>query len=214
MLKTKLMVTGLVLLCAICLNVEAKMFKWVDDNGITHYGETIPPEYANKDTTELNKNGEVEKRTEKPTLEARRAKEKEDAKKNAEQQATIEAKRRDSALLSTFSNEKEIDEASKRNSLQVEARIDSIKTMLEIAKGDLAGHLKEKDNFINQNKPIDPTLTQDISEDQAKIDKLQTELVQSEQDLAKVHARFDSDKQRFRELKNANANGVAPTSPK
>lgn len=214
MLKTKFMAASLVLFCATCINAEAKLFKWVDDNGITHYGETIPPEYANKDATELNKNGEVEKRIEKPSPEARRAKEKDDAKKSAETQVSIEAKRRDTALLSTFSNEKEIDDASKRNSLQVEARIDSIKTLLEIAKGNLAGHLKEKEKSINQNKPIDPTLTQDISEDQSKIEKLQTELAQSEQELAKVHARFDSDKQRFRELKSANANGVAPTSSK
>jgi len=214
MLKTKLLTACLVLLGAFCVNAEAKLFKWVDDNGTTHYGETIPPEYANKDATEFNKNGEVEKRIEKPTPEARRAKEKEDAKKDVEQQATIEAKRRDTALLSTFSNEKEIDDASKRNSLQIEARIGSIKTMLEIAQGNLAGHLKEKDNYIKQNKPIDPTLMQDISEDQVKIEKLQTELTQSEKELAKVHARFDSDKQRFRELKSANANGVAPASSK
>ena len=183
------------------------MFKWVDDNGTTHYGETIPPEYANKDATELNKNGEVEKRIERPTAEARRAKEIEDAKKDAEKQATVEAKRRDNALLSTFSNEKEIDLARERGSQQVAARIGSIKIMLTSAQESLAGHNKEQANLISQNKKIPSSLTDDIAENEAKVDKLQKELAQSEQELAKVQARFDADKQRFRELKSGNATG-------
>lgn len=202
--KLKLLGVGLVICAVFSASAEAKLYKWVDDNGTTHYGETIPPEYANKDTTQLNDKGFVEKRTEKISPEVRRAKESDDAKKNSEQQASIESRRRDSALLSTYSNEKEIDEASKRSTLQVEARIDSVKTLLEIAQGNLAGHLKEKDDSLKQNKKIDPTLTQDIAEDQAKIDKLQAEQVQNEKELATVKARFEADKLRYRELKGGN----------
>ena len=203
--KIKLLGLGLFLFGAFSISAEAKLFKWVDDNGTTHYGETIPPEYANKDTTQIDDKGFEGKRVDKLTPEQKRAKADADAKKNADQQATVEAKRRDAALLSTFSNEKEIDDASKRSSLQVEARIDSVKTMLEIAQGNLAGHLKEKENFVNQNKPIDPSLTQDISEDHARIEKLQTEQVQNEKELATVKARFEADKLRYRELKAGNS---------
>ena len=61
--------------------VAAKLYKWVDDNGITHYGETIPPEYADKDRVELNKDGRVIKSDEVITPERRRAKEQEDSEK-------------------------------------------------------------------------------------------------------------------------------------
>jgi len=111
-------------------------------------------------------------------------------------------------LLSTFSNEKEIDDARKRSTLQVEARIDSVKTMLDSAQATLAGHLKEKDDLTRQNKKIDPTLTDDIAEDQAKVDKLQMEQAQNEKELATVKAKFDADKLRYRELK-----GASPTNP-
>ena len=204
MLKIKFLGLGLVLFSAFCISAEAKLFKWVDDSGTTHYGETIPPEYASKNTTPIDDKGFAGKRIDKPTPEQRRSKADADAKMKAEQQTAIETKRRDTALLSTFSNEKEIDDASKRSSLQVEARIDSIKTMLEIAQGNLAGHLKEKENLINQNKPIDPSLTQDISDDQNRITKLQTEQAQNEKELASVKARFEADKLRFRELKSGN----------
>ncbi len=208
MRKLKLLSVGLVLCSVFCANAQAKLYKWVDDNGTTHYGETIPPEYADKDATQLNDKGFVEKRIEKLTPEEKHAKQGEDAKKNAEQQATLESKRRDTALLSTFSNEKEIDDARKRSTLQVEARIDSVKTMLDSAQATLAGHLKEKDDLTRQNKKIDPTLTDDIAEDQAKVDKLQMEQAQNEKELATVKAKFDADKLRYRELK-----GASPTNP-
>jgi chromosome segregation ATPase len=199
---------GLMLCSVFCINAEAKLFKWVDDNGTTHYGETIPPEYANKDATKLNDKGFVEKRVEKLTPEEKRAKQEEEAKKNANQQTMLETKRRDTALLSTFSNEKEIDDARKRGTQQVEARIDSVKTMLDSAEATLAGHQKEKEGLIKQNKKIDPTLTEDIAEDQAKVDKLQIEQTQNEKELASVKARFDADKSRYRELKS-----TGPASP-
>ena len=208
MRKLKLLSVGLVLCSVFCANAQAKLYKWVDDNGTTHYGETIPPEYADKDATQLNDKGFVEKRIEKLTPEEKHAKQGEDAKKNAEQQATLESKRRDTALLSTFSNEKEIDDARKRSTLQVEARIDSVKTMLDSAQATLAGHLKEKDDLTRQNKKIDPTLTDDIAEDQAKVDKLQMEQAQNEKELATVKAKFDADKLRYRELK-----GASPANP-
>ena len=31
------------------LPAAAKLYKWVDDQGVTHYGETIPPPYAGHD---------------------------------------------------------------------------------------------------------------------------------------------------------------------
>jgi chromosome segregation ATPase len=206
MLKINLLGVGLVASVMFCANVEAKLYKWVDDNGTTHYGETIPPEYANKDTTQLDDKGFVEKHVEKLTPEERQAKAKDNAKKNAEQQAAVESQRKDDALLSTFSNEKEIDLARDRSVQQVEARVDSYKTLLKSAQETLAGHHKELDNFNSQNKKIPVSLTEDIAESEAKVAKLQKDLDQSEKELANIKARFESEKLRYRELKNGTAN--------
>jgi hypothetical protein len=40
---------------SLSLPADAKLFKWVDDQGVTHYGEVIPPEYANKEKDALTK---------------------------------------------------------------------------------------------------------------------------------------------------------------
>lgn len=202
MMKKNTVLSGVVVFCAVfAFNVEAKLYKWVDDNGTTHYGETIPPEYANKDATRFNDKGRIDKRIDKLTPEEQRAKAAEDAKKKVEQQAAIEAKRKDTALLSTFSNEKEIDLSRDRNSQQVEARINSINTMLKTARDSRNNHLKERTGLQQQNKPIPKSLVDDINEDDAKVAKLEKDLAQNEQELAAVKARFEADKLRYRELK-------------
>ena len=53
--KTKFLIASTVFIAAFSISAEAKLYKWVDKNGTTHYGETIPPEYADRDTKELNK---------------------------------------------------------------------------------------------------------------------------------------------------------------
>ena len=201
MFKSKWLGVSLVLCAAFCTNAEAKLFKWVDDNGTTHYGETIPPEYANKDATKFSDKGRVEQRIEKLTPEERRAREAEDAKKVTAQQATVEAKRRDSALLNTFSNENEIDLSRDRSLQQVEARINSITTMLKSAQDSLVEHQKEQDGLVKQGKKIPNSLLEDLAEAEARVTKLAKELAQNEQELASVKARFEADKQRYRELK-------------
>ena len=209
MLKANFLGVSLVLCCAFSASAEAKLYKWVDDNGTTHYGETIPPEYANKDATKLSDKGRVEQRIEKLTPEEQRAKDAEDAKKNAAKQAAIEAKRRDSALLNTFSNENEIDLSRDRSLQQVEARINSINTMLKSAQASLVEHQNEREGLVQQGKKIPKSLLDDLAESEAHLAKLKGELAQNEQELAKVKARFEADKLRYRELK-----GTASSSKK
>ncbi|HKU80279.1 MAG TPA: DUF4124 domain-containing protein, partial [Rhodanobacteraceae bacterium] len=40
-----------------------KTYKWVDENGVTHYGDTVPQEYSQREQQILNSQGvEVQKR--------------------------------------------------------------------------------------------------------------------------------------------------------
>ncbi len=77
----------------------ATLYKWVDDSGTTHYGETIPPEYADKDHEVLNKEGRVIKNEEVMTPERRRTKDLKDAKKREEAEAALEQERHDKTLI-------------------------------------------------------------------------------------------------------------------
>jgi hypothetical protein len=197
MIDSKLMV-GAAALCAamISMNAEAKLYKWVDKHGQTHYGETIPPEYANSDTKVLEKNRVIDRK------DGFDVKQQQESKIDPEvAKAAKEAKRRDEALLNTYSSEKEIDLSRQRNLLQVEARVNSFTTMLKSAKESLEGLYKEREGFTKQNRKIPQSLEEDIVEGEALVTKRQKELDTSQNEMDAVKARYDADKQRYRELK-------------
>jgi len=180
--------------------VAAKMYKWVDDKGTTHYGETIPPEYADKDRSELDKSGRVIEKKEVLTPEERRANEQADIKKRADEQAELERKRRDKALVNTYSNEQEIDLARNRNLQQIEARINSINSRIKMANNNLLAFQKEADARAKAGKKIYPSLQEDLKESQARLTLLQQDLEKAKAEKAALDARYDADKARYKEL--------------
>jgi hypothetical protein len=196
MIDSRLLVSAAALCAAISMSAEAKLYKWVDDQGTTHYGETIPPEYANRDTKQLDK-GRVIDRDEK--LKTRT---KDSANTEVvEDKATKEARRRDNALLSTYSNEQEIDLARDRNLLQVEARINSYSTMVKSAQTTLDELRKESASFTQSGRKIPVSLTEDITEAEARVGKRQKDLETSQKEVDAMKARYEADKLRYRELK-------------
>lgn len=180
--------------------VAAKMYKWVDDKGVTHYGETIPPEYAHKDRTELNKAGRTVGKKEVLTPEERLAKEQAEAQKREEEEVAREQKRRDKALISTYSNVEEIDLARSRNLQQVEARIDSIGSQLKMVESNLTGLKKEADGYNAAGKKIPPSLQEDLKESQERMAKMQQDMEKARAEKADLDARYDADKARYKEL--------------
>jgi Domain of unknown function (DUF4124) len=179
---------------------SAKLYKWVDNDGVTHYGEVVPPEYANKDKVELDKNGQVVKTDEVMTPERRRAKEQEDAKKHAEEQAAQDRQLRDKTLLNTYSNVKEIDLARNRSLQQIDARLNVIHSSIKTASADLSALQNEADGYARRNKEVPPSLKEDLRNAQARLDKLNNDLVQPQAEKSAVVSRYDADKARYMEL--------------
>ena len=164
----------------------------------------IPPEYADKDRAELNQSGRIIKKQEVLTpdeLRAERAnKEQAEARKRAEEQADLERKRRDKALIDTYSNPNEIDLARKRNLQQIELRINGINSNVKMASDNLLALQKEADTYTSANKPIPASLQEDLQEAQARLDKLQKDLEKPLAEKAAIEARYDADKARYKEL--------------
>lgn len=184
-----------VVLGTLSLSAHAKLYKWVDDQGETHYGEVVPPEYADRDQVQIDKEGRVIKK-------------KEDAediqgKKTPEQQAEIEQRRRDKALLNTYSNEKEIDLARDRNLQQVEALIGSIQIMQHSAQESLDDFNKEASDTRRAGRPIPPSLQADLDAARAKVERLKHELSAAQEKAASVKASFEADRLRYRQLTGA-----------
>jgi len=193
MTKSKILGATLVLCALFSVSAEAKLYKWVDDKGETHYGEVVPPEYANKDKVQFDENGRVIKG--KQSDEATKGSE----EKTAEQKAAIEQRRKDNALLNTYSNEKEIDLARDRNLQQVEARIASLQELQKSAQESLDGFRKEA-SAVPVGKHIPASLQADITAAENKVTRLKQDLDTANAKAASVKASFEADKARYREL--------------
>ena len=205
MCDSKFLSISFILLAVFSLSAEAKLYKWVDDNGTTHYGEVIPPEYANKEKDSLNKSGLVEKRPEKVDPETVRAKQEAEAKRKIDNQAVMEQQRRDSALLNTYSNENEIDMARDRSLVLIQARIDSNQMLLKSSQSALDELKKEADHRSKDGKKIPQSLTNDINDREARVAKYNAELSKNQNELAAVKTRFDTEKELYRKLKKGAA---------
>jgi hypothetical protein len=190
------LITGLTL----SLPVAAKLYKWVDDNGTTHYGETIPPEFAGKDREELNKDGRVIKSEEVMTPERRLAKEKEDEKAREDARAALEQQRRDKTLINTYSNVNEIDLARDRSLQQIDARINVLNSYVKSANEKLISLQTEADNDTKANRKVPNSLRDDLQDAQTRLIKLQQDLEKPVAEKAALEARFEADRKRYIEL--------------
>jgi len=194
MTNSKILGATLVLFAAFSATAEAKLYKWVDDKGETHYGEVVPPEYANKDKVQFNEKGiEIKKKES--------AKEADSGKTPSEEkQASIDRRRKDNALVSTYSNEKEIDLARDRNLQQVEALINSTQLLLKSAQESLDFYLKEADESKKGGGKIPASLQSDITDGENRVAKLKGDLAKAQEKAASVRAGYEADKLRYREL--------------
>ena len=199
MMKYNLLII-LVISAAMSLPAAAKTFKWVDDQGRTHYGEIIPPEYASKDRQTLNKSGTVIKSQEVLTPEERRIKEAESTKNNAEAATIRDQKRYDKSLTSTYSSVEEIELSRTRNIQQVDARINSLKARLKMAQSSLLTLQKDANARTKSGQKIPSSLHDDITEAQSLMTRLQLDLDKQNADRLEVEKRFEADKARYKEL--------------
>jgi chromosome segregation ATPase len=191
---------ALLLGLTISLPVSAKLYKWVDNDGVTHYGETIPPEFSDKNRSELNNAGRVIKQETVLTPEERQAKKEADAKKREDDNAALDKKRHDQTLMSTYSNGKEIDLARDRSVQQINSHINNITSQLNLINDTMLGLQKETEGYTNAKKPAPPSLKEDLRETQARHDKLNQTLEKLKAEKSSMEARYNADKVRYHEL--------------
>lgn len=194
----KILLLALITCCS--QQVMAKTYKWVDDKGVTHMGDTIPPEYAGKDRAELNKSGRTVSTKDILTAEERRAKEAEQLKASAQETSARDQKLHDKSLTDTYSSVQEIELSRTRSLQQVDARINSINSQLKMNGNSLASLQKDADNRVKSNGKIPFSLQEDIKSAQERDRRLHHDLEKYLAEKSAVNTRYDADKARFREL--------------
>jgi hypothetical protein len=179
---------------------RASTYKWVDDQGIVHYTDKMPPEAINKGNVELNKQGVPIKKTE-PALtpEQRRVKEAEEERARQAAKSREEIARRDRALLQSYTTESEIDLSKNRALGTIDGQIQSAQAYVSILtkrKEEIQGRIAALNG-----KPQPASLEREVANVNEELEKQADLIAAKRREIAVVTARYDADKQRWRELK-------------
>jgi hypothetical protein len=177
------------------------LYKWVDANGVTHYGDHVPPEYASQEQHVLNSRGyeidrlEAQKTPEQLAAEERR-------KLEAQQNQT-----RDHNLLSTFASVQEIERLRDQRVQLVADQIKVTNSFLETLNGRMKKMRADTLRYRPYSSdPKAPPMPDQMAED---LVRLTTDMRTQQQNLQQKRAeessmsiQFESDIDRFKELKH------------
>ena len=188
-----------------------KIVCWKDKAGKTvGCGDKVPPEYQDNASQEIDKRGVVRKTNESADEKAKRlVKEKEDEKTKAERdKKAAEQRRLDSALVNTYTNEKEIDLRRDRDLATIDGQITQMKVMQKNAQD----RQKEVKTRIGA-KPATEVQKEELARADATVTKADQAIVDKEKEKEDIRARYAAMRARFTELKGgSSAPAPAPAS--
>jgi len=189
---------------------EAPVYRWMDDDGILHYGDRVPPEFAAIGHDILNDQGieighvEGEKTAEEKAEAARRA------ELLAEQLKVRDAKLlRDKVLLSTYLSVEEIEALRDRRMELVAGQIHVTQLYLDNLRAKLIKLEKEAKRFSpystnSKARPIDEKLSRELSDTLDSIMLYEQNMARSRGEQTQLMAKFSADINRFRQLHRLN----------
>jgi hypothetical protein len=178
---------------------KGKSYRWVDSQGVTHYGDSVPPEYASQGRAELNKQGVALREVPRQLSPAEAA---------VAQKAAAEVERRrqrDNFLLSTYTHTRDIEQLR-------DERLALIDGQMEIARGSISSTdqriatLQERlRNFLPYStapnaRRVPDQLAEEVVRALKERRGMQAALESREAEKNQMRAQFDSDIARYREL--------------
>lgn len=197
-------------------------YKCVDEKGITHIGDTPPAACAAVVMYEIKPNGSVVRKID-PTPSPEQAKvlQAEQERKREAEKAAGEQKRKDAALLATFSSEKEFDVVLDRTIAPIRSRMgtagERIKAIEERQK-----KIEEEMEFYKAGKRKDakgrdeapPTLVAEQERLWHEKQSLVSTLASQEKEIAQLQERFSTDKKRWVRIRGGGTGADAPAEAK
>lgn len=193
----------LTLIVTSLLNVaQAKIIKWVDERGVTHYGDSLPTKYTGHSTTELSERATVIKQNKPISIVDEQA-----STKKQEQD------KKDKALLASYSSTQEIDAARDRN-LQLDlATVQTLNQQKQAAEVRGATYIKTSDTLIKQKKPLPAKLVTDLATYKTDLAKIESKITENKTRMEQTKQRYEAEKAKYISLKSGEADATLPTVP-
>jgi hypothetical protein len=179
-----------------------RIYKWTDEKGVTHYGESIPPEYRDQAATEMTQRGlPVRKIEGAGALEAQRKAALDKAQADREEQKRLfEQRRRDMALVNTYTNSREIDDARERNLAAPTQAMRNLEPRMKRVQDELAALQRQAQTLGSSGKAVPEFVRQDIEDRKLELAEMVAEKERYESQIQAIRARYEADKKRYIEL--------------
>lgn len=191
----KIGVLALILLLAFfSLEAQARLYRWVDDKGNVQFSDKPPPSDA-KGLAELDQRGMVRKEQEKPVSAS------EISQKEAEKQAQVAQRRRDNALLQSFSRPDEIDFLRDRQIMAVNARVQTNKLRRQAMEEKLKRLTAQVDGLTKAKKTVPPAVAADLEGARKELAALDADAEKMATEIVGIKERAEADKKRLQELR-------------
>jgi len=178
-------------------------YSWVDDDGVVHYGDSVPPEYADKPKEVINEHGVTIDH-----IRGKKTAEEIEAERIAAELALQKElqNRADRALLATYQSVDEIEMHRDRRIELFQAQSRVTELYLRNLDRRLAQLKEESSRFRPYSSDpgaemVDPRLVKEIKDTEATIVRHQKNLEKYQRDEREIIERFDGDINRFKNLK-------------
>ena len=182
---------------------KKKTYRWVDKDGQVHYGDSVPPEYAEQDRDILNRHG-VPIGREEGTITPEEAA----AMAAAEKAERDEKKRklRDRVLLQTYQSVKELEVLRDTRLELVDAQLTIQEQSLANLRAQRAQIERMASRYAPVNKsedaaPLPDELALDFERSANDIETQQANLVKRRDDRESIRLNFEADIARYKELR-------------
>lgn len=196
---------------ALCLLLAAaaaqaqSVYRWVDDKGETHYGQSVPPEYKDYGYVRLGPNGTVRERVEpKLTPEQiaeRRRQRAEQARRDA---AAHKQQVQDRMLLVTYNNEQEIHDAFEAQRAGIESQRVSTRMALDLVETRFEKLISRAAQRNRAGQIVPAQLQEQIDETRGELRALRGDLARLDEREAQARERTASRLKRYRQLTGSN----------
>jgi hypothetical protein len=206
--NTWFLFAALLLACAAQVSAQQRLYKCVDAQGKVYYTQLPPRECLGKESQELSRQGRVIREIEGAlTPEQLEARDAERRKKIEDEQLAREERRRNQALLSTYSSEKDIEEARRRALKQAEEAIKDGEKKIAAAEKRRTQLETEKEFYLKTTPP--PKLRDDIKTNELEL-RNQTALLEAKKtEISAINAKYDEDRRRYLDLTRGKGAGSA-----
>jgi Domain of unknown function (DUF4124) len=163
--------------------------KWVDKDGVIHYGDRPPMPAETNRSSVLNKDGITVKRIDQSIVN------------HEVDKVATEQSRRDSALLASYNSIEEIDIARERNTKMDEFSLESLYQKRTNLKEYQQKNSVQIANLRKHKRPVPPVLQQEKDKFVIDIAETDRQINAKKQDIAATTERFEQDKIRYAQLK-------------